>query len=149
MDTKTIANSASLLLIGLINLIIIDSSLAQDKSCNNYWINPSSGKEECFDDASIINLPLASPSSDLSNSQNKEECLSTNPANCNNDLKNVPVETKALFATILPTGVIPVADRPVLVMPCAPTNNECKEIESYLVEILKKTKDLNKIILTM
>lgn len=144
MDTKTIAKDVCLFSASLINLVFINPSTAQHQACNNYWINPSSGKEECFQDAANINVPISvppvTPSSNILNNQKKEECLL---ADCNNNVKTIPLETKALFATILPTGVIPVADRPILVIPCAPINENCKEAESYLVEILNKTKNLN------
>lgn len=31
--------------------------LAQSSGCNNYWVNPSSGKEECLDGRSQVVLP--------------------------------------------------------------------------------------------
>jgi hypothetical protein len=58
-------------------------------------------------------------------------------------LKAVEMPTKATFAFIRTTGVVPVADQSVLVIPCAPINTNCKEAVDYLTEVVQEVQNLN------
>lgn len=52
-------------------------------------------------------------------------------------------KTLATFAVISPSGVVPVADSPVVVIPCAPVNKDCMLIKDYLVTTLTNTEPLD------
>jgi len=52
-------------------------------------------------------------------------------------------KTLATFAVISPSGVVPVADSPVVVIPCAPMNKDCMLIKDYLVTTLTNTEPLD------
>lgn len=52
-------------------------------------------------------------------------------------------KTLATFAVISPSGVVPVADSPVVLIPCAPVNKDCMLIKDYLVTTLTNTEPLD------
>jgi hypothetical protein len=55
----------------------------------------------------------------------------------------VLTDSQATFATVDSRGVIPVADRQVLAVPCVPINGKCQEIIDYLSEKVSKTRNLD------
>ncbi|KGF73881.1 hypothetical protein DO97_05840 [Neosynechococcus sphagnicola sy1] len=57
--------------------------------------------------------------------------------------KAIEVSTKATFASIQATGVIPIADKPVLVIPCSPINTNCKEVVNYITQVIQDSQNLN------
>lgn len=47
-----INKSIGLSLISLINSFFISPALSQQAGCSNYWVNPNTGKTECFGSSS-------------------------------------------------------------------------------------------------
>lgn len=54
-----------------------------------------------------------------------------------------PIKTKATFASVEATGVIPIADRPVVVIPCGVVNRNCEEASEYLTSIIQNSQNLS------
>lgn len=59
----------------------------------------------------------------------------------------VPI-TKATFASVEATGVIPIADQPVIVAPCDTVNRNCKEAIDYLTKIIQSSQNLSSVQIT-
>jgi hypothetical protein len=57
--------------------------------------------------------------------------------------KAVEIPAKATFVSVQATGVIPIADQSVLVLPCAPINANCKEAVEYLTKVVQGSQNLN------
>jgi hypothetical protein len=57
--------------------------------------------------------------------------------------KAVEIPTKATFVSVQATGVIPIADQSVLVLPCALINANCKEAVEYLTKVVQGSQNLN------
>ena len=53
------------------------------------------------------------------------------------------IKTKATFASVEATGIIPVADRPVVVIPCGVVNRNCEEASHYLTNIIQNSQSLS------
>lgn len=56
----------------------------------------------------------------------------------------IPV-TKATFASIEATGVIPIANQPVIVTPCDAVNRNCKEVIDYLTKTIQNSQNLSSV----
>ena len=52
-------------------------------------------------------------------------------------------KTEATFASVEATGVIPIADRPVVATPCGTVNKNCEEAIDYLTNIIQNSQNLS------
>ena len=81
---STIINkSIGLALIGSINSFLVSPVLSQSTGCSNYWVNPNTGLQECFDFGGN-SIPLANPSS---NSNDYSSNGSSNNSSSNSSSK--------------------------------------------------------------